>query len=74
MCIIRYTDAYFYAYDITLYKYKRTAYTVMRPHFKTMKFTSCSCKFCVGWVYFQAQIYPSARNPAQPTLTPNPTL
>jgi hypothetical protein len=36
MCIIEYADAYIYACDITLHKHKRTAYTAMWPHFKTM--------------------------------------
>jgi hypothetical protein len=36
MCIIEYADVYFYICGIVPHKYKRTAYTIMRPHFKTM--------------------------------------
>jgi hypothetical protein len=37
MHIVEYADAYSYACDIAPHKHKRTAYAVMRPHFKTME-------------------------------------
>jgi hypothetical protein len=36
MRIVEYADAYSYACGITPHKHKKTAYTAMRPHFKTM--------------------------------------
>jgi hypothetical protein len=36
MRFVEYTDAYSYTCGIAPHKYKRTAYAVMRPHFKTM--------------------------------------
>jgi hypothetical protein len=36
MRIVEYADAYFYVCGIAPHKHKRTAYAVMRPHFKTI--------------------------------------
>jgi hypothetical protein len=36
MRIIEYADVYSYIYGIVSHKHKRTKYTVMRPHLKTM--------------------------------------